>query len=90
MNSFLIGVYLLIAGNALVCGGILIFLFLFLKRQKEGFQYITFQLKQLDKQIKLSKSERQETQLSISVDEPIAKYEKVSLSDEVNINFIKD
>lgn len=90
MNSFLIGVYLLIAGNALVCGGILILLFLFLKRQKEGFRYIAYQLNQLDKQSKLSKSENQENQLSISVDEPIAKYEKVSLSDEVNINFIKD
>ncbi|MBE6456251.1 MAG: hypothetical protein IKZ02_00660 [Alphaproteobacteria bacterium] len=90
MNSFLIGVYLLIFGNALVCGGILILLFLFLKRQKEGFLYITRQLNQLDKQIKQSKSKNQETPLSISMDEPIAKYKQVSLSDEVNINFIKD
>ena len=36
-NLFLVGIYILIVANALVCGGVIVFLMIMLKRQKEVF-----------------------------------------------------
>ncbi len=52
-NLFLIGIYLLIFGNVCVSGAVVVFLVLFLKRQKQGFQYMTAQLIQIEKILKL-------------------------------------
>lgn len=89
-NLFLVGIYLLIIGNVCVAGAVVVFLTLFLKRQKQGFQYLTAQLIQLDKTLKIKKSESKTTQLTIPASEPIAKYESVSLPDDVKIDFVED
>lgn len=89
-HSLLFGIYLLIFANALVCGGVVIFLLLFLKRQREGFQYVSTYLNQLEKKISAKKIDHKTPQISIPIDEPIAKYEQVSLPDDVKIDFIED
>ena len=89
-NLFLVGIYILIVANALVCGGVIVFLMIMLKRQKEVFQYMVTKINQIEKNINIKKIEPQTTQLSIPINEPIAKYEKVSLPDDVKIDFIKD
>ena len=89
-NLFLIGIYVLILANALVCGGVVFFLIVFLKRQKEGFRYIIERINQLEKKTTVKKTDAQTTYLSIPVNEPISKYEKVSLPDDVKIDFIED
>ena len=89
-NLFLVGIYVLIVANALVCGGVIVFLMIMLKRQKEVFQYMVTKINQFEKTINTKKSEPQTTQLSIPINEPIAKYDKVSLPDDVKIDFIKD
>lgn len=89
-NLFLIGIYVLVAGNVLACAAVFVFLFLFLKRQKQGFQYMVSLLMEIEKTLKAKKTDPKKTQLSIPVDEPIAKYESVSLPDDVKINFIED
>ena len=89
-NLFLVGIYILIVANALVCGGVIVFLMIMLKRQKEVFQYMVTKINQFEKNINIKKIEPQTTQLSIPINEPIAKYEKVSLPDDVKIDFIKD
>ncbi len=62
-NLFLLGIYLLIFGNMCVATTVVVLLILFLKRQKQGFQYMTAQLMQMEKMLKLSSATR-----SISVD----------------------
>lgn len=89
-NLFLVGIYVLIVANALVCGGVIVFLMIMLKRQKEVFQYMVTKMNQIEKNVQTKKSELQTTHLSIPINEPIAKYEKVSLPDDVKIDFIKD
>ena len=54
-NLFLIGIYVLILANALVCGGVVFFLIVFLKRQKEGFRYIIERINQLEKKTTVKK-----------------------------------
>lgn len=56
-NIFLIGIYLLIAGNLCVATAVIVFLTLLLKRQKQGFKYISSQLFQIEKEIKNQKNE---------------------------------
>ena len=89
-NLFLVGIYILIIANALVCGGVVVFLMIMLKRQKEVFQYVVMKINQIEKNTNNKKTEPQTTQLSIPINEPISKYEKVSLPDDVKIDFIKD
>ena len=47
-NLFLVGIYILIVANALVCGGVIIFLMIMLKRQKEVFQYVVLTINQIE------------------------------------------
>ncbi len=89
-HSLLFGIYLLICANALVCGGVVVFLLILLKRQREGFQYISVRLNQFEKRLPDKKTDTKKPQISIPVDEPIAKYEQVSLPDDVKINFVED
>ena len=94
-NLFLIGIYSLVAGNVIVCVAIFIFLYLFLNRQREGFQYLAGRIAYLEKILKAQKNESQKeapkrAQLSIPLNEPIAKYENMSLPDDVKINFVED
>ncbi len=89
-HSFLIGVYIFILANALICGGVIIFTLTVLKRQKEGFQYVCSRLNQIEKQLADKKFDSKKPQISIPIDEPIAKYEQVSLPDDVKINFVED
>lgn len=88
--SLLIGIYLLLLSNALVCGGVVVCLWLMIKRQRAGFQYITACLIQMEKRQAEKKSPAKTPQISIPVDEPISKYEQVSLPDDVKINFIEE
>ncbi len=89
-HSLLIGIYALILGNALVCGGVIIFQLIMLKRQRQGFQYMSACLQQIEKRLSEKKPDLKKPQISIPVDEPIAKYEQVSLPDDVKINFVED
>ncbi len=89
-HSLLLGIYILILSNALVCGGVIVFLLLFLKRQREGFQYVSACLNRIEKQLSAKKMDHKKPQISIPIDEPIAKYEQVSLPDDVKIDFIED
>ena len=89
-NLFLAGIYILIVANALVCGGVIVFLWIMLNRQKEVFQYMVTKINQMERNLITKKNEPQTTHLSIPINEPIAKYEKVSLPDDVKIDFIKD
>lgn len=88
--ALLVGIYALIFGNVLVCATVVYVLWLVLKRQREGFQFMTNHLLSLEKSIHERKNEHKTPEISIPIDEPIAKYEQVSLPDDVKINFIED
>lgn len=87
-NLFLIGIYLLIVGNICVAAAVLAFLILFLKRQKQGFQYLTTHLLQMEKMLKTNESKT--TQLPASTFESVLKYDAVSMPDDVKINNVED
>ncbi len=89
-HTLLLGIYLLILANALVCGGVIAFLFVYMKRQREGFQYLSSCIGRLEKHFSATKAEHKTPEISIPIDEPIAKYEQVNLPDDVKINFVED
>ncbi|MBQ8557836.1 MAG: hypothetical protein IJY58_05315 [Alphaproteobacteria bacterium] len=89
-HALLVGIYILILGNVLVCATVVYVLWLVLKRQKEGFQFMTDRLISFEKSIRERKSDTKTPQISIPIDDPISKYEQVSLPDDVKINFVED
>ena len=87
-NLFLIGIYLLIVGNICVAAAVLAFLILFLKRQKQGFQYVTMHLLQVEKMLKTN--EPQSTRVPVSANESVSTYQSVSMPDDVKIRSAED
>ena len=87
-NLFLIGIYLLIVGNICVAAAVLAFLILFLKRQKQGFQYVTTHLLQVEKMLKTN--EPQSTRLPVSANESVSTYKSVSMPDDAEIHITED
>ena len=68
--------------------GFVIFSWILFHRQQQIFNHIVVRLERLDQAL-LSSPPKNQTHMSISKDEPILKYEKVTLPDDIQIAFVE-
>ncbi len=89
MSGMLWGIFVLIIALWFITVVLTVCLWQWLQKQRLFMRYLVSRFDRLEEKISVLEAPVFETKLSIQKDEPISKYESVTLPDDIDIDFVE-